>query len=658
MSLKLINITPIGMKYFSILFIFCFSFVGYAQDRKQVKAEILFDNALLEQMRINTKFINSIEYTSDGFLLLSSADQFYLLGIGGMVAIFENWKSKTDIESFTVTADGVLMMVSGNTLYKAHSQPSFIKVLDIPDSDMGITSKYKDVYVYDRIQKSNKKEYSIYQISKDKKNVPLVTVPTPILSVFELPSLLIFSTKNTLLCVDIKTKKFYPILMLPHEDDIISIAGDTINHAFYFSTDQTVYRIKNDKKEIISKDFGGILKYDEEGLLIFNPDKKLIVRFRNNLLYSGDLSKLELSVNELLEPEKLTRSLKEPRNLILTGQIPQAIQRYSQLVNEDERNPALLSEYAYTLALGGIYEGALMNLDRAKLFGAFSRKDCFYAGQVFALMRCDQPAVELLTRSSVPKWIYPKYNELYQKYKSRFTPQGDDIKTLFNRINYLSSAGMNFQSIALYEQILEENPNAPISHIGYSIPLEKAGLYKLAAEELETGILLMPDEPQFSETKQAFNQRLAQLRQQPEKTVSQELQKPSKFNPKTMLYAGGMFSKDYTSFNARFGVYLSKSFNGSLNLGVSGNSTTTSVNLGFSGYQRLGNVLVIGLGLNDQINKDNNVLSAVPSLGLSFINSKKNSSWDVFFNLYYPLQEGASTLLGISVGKSFYWGER
>ena len=114
----------------------------------------------------------------------------------------------------------------------------------------------------------------------------MVKIPTPILSVFEQPSQLIFSTKNILFSVDIQTKKLYQILALPNNDDIISIVGDTINHAFYFSTDKTIYRIKDSKIEIVSEDFGGILKYDGEGLLIFNPDKNFIIRFRNNVLYN------------------------------------------------------------------------------------------------------------------------------------------------------------------------------------------------------------------------------------------------------------------------------------------------------------------------------------------------------------------------------------
>ena len=77
----------------------------------------------------------------------------------------------------------------------------------------------------------------------------------------------------------------FEILSLPQEDDIISIVGDTIHQALYFSTDKAVYRVRDNQIELVNDEFGGILKYDGEGLLIFNPKENLIVRFRNNILY-------------------------------------------------------------------------------------------------------------------------------------------------------------------------------------------------------------------------------------------------------------------------------------------------------------------------------------------------------------------------------------
>jgi len=72
----------------------------------------------------------------------------------------------------------------------------------------------------------------------------------------------------------------------------------------------------------------------------------------------------------------------------------------------------------------------------------------------------------------------------------------------------------------------------------------------------------------------------------------------------------------------------------------------------------LGSVLVLGLGINEQAGGGTGVFSIKPTVGLSFVNKKRNSSWDFFFDLYCPLKEGIGTKYGFSIGKSFYFGKR
>jgi len=275
------------MKYiFITLSLYC-SLIGYSQNRDSMTTDIFLDKEILKELSIDVKFINSIEYTPDGYILLSSPNRFYILGVGGIVPVWGTWNSENVIEAFTITADSILVALSGNALYLLDSDNSFTKFQIIPDNNMGISSKYDNIYVYDRILKNDKKNYSIYQMSEYEEITPLVTIPTPILSVFETPSQLIFSTRNILVSVDIKTKKLFQLFSLQYEEDIISIVGDTQNKTLYFSTNRTVYRIKNNQIELLSENFGGILRYDGEGLLVFNPKEDLMVRFRNNVLNSS-----------------------------------------------------------------------------------------------------------------------------------------------------------------------------------------------------------------------------------------------------------------------------------------------------------------------------------------------------------------------------------
>ena len=622
--------------------------------------DILLNKAMLNEDAINIKFINSIDYTPNGFLLLASSNQFYMLGIGGLPPVFK--KSEIEIDAYTVTQGNALWVVSGDQLYYMDSIGALSILYKLPVSKAGIVSgnDVHTAYIYDRTLQKGKKEYAIYR-SSDVQCTRLASTTAPILSAYEYKTSLLFSSDNKIICADEKTQTFFDLFTLPQKQNIISITGDEVNHAIYFSTSDTIYRIKEGKLEYINTEFGGRLKYDGEGLLVFNPEKSLIVRFRNNILYpvvnkKENLPPLNLTIDREPEDMKTTMQLNKPRDFILKGQIPQAIQAYAQLANKDDANATILLEYAYALALGGVFDGALMNLDKAKLLGA-SEKNDFFAGQVFALMGYNRPAINFLTQGSVPRWIYSKYDELYKKYKSdSFLSQEKDLETAFTRANYLVANGMNYQAIALYEQIMEESPDEYLFHAGYSIPLEKAGLRKLAADEMKSGILLLPADKQNSNAELAFNERLSQLNQRKD---TKQVKQPEAQGMKSqgMLYIGGSASSSYTSLNGRFGLFFTNSFNASIDLGVSGTNDNTYTNVGISAYQRLGKVFVIGVGFSDQITDTDN-MSINPSIGLSFMNKKRTSSWDIFFNVYCPIADNANYLYGFSIGKSFYFGKR
>jgi len=652
-----------------IILIYCllaFSIKGYSQKQSNdsLKMDIILNNVMLKEAKINTKFINAIDYTPNGFLLLFSSNQFYMLGMGSMLPLFN--KTKITIDAYTTTQGRALWVVSDDKLCSIDSTGNLYTLYKLPISNAGIVSgnDANTAYIYDRTYQKDKKEYAIYQAS-EKKYTRLASTSAPILSAHEYKTSLLFSSENKIICADSKTKTFFDLFILSQKQNIISITGDTVHQVIYFSTPDTIYRVKEGKLEYVNTEFGGTLKYDGEGLLIFKPEKSLIVRFRNNILYpvadkkSELLPLLKLNIDREPENMKTTMLLNKPRDFILKDQIPQAIQAYAQLANKDDVEPVVLLEYAYALALGGIYDGALMNLDRAKLSGASLGKNYFYAGQIFALMGFNRPAIEFLTNSSVPRWIYSIYDDLYKEYQSSaFTSQDKDLETAFSRANYLVANSMNFQAIALFEQIIENSPEEYLFHAGYSIPLEKIGLRELAAKEMATGISLLPADKQNSNVELAFNERLSQLNQRKD---TKQIKQPEARGMKSqgMIYVGGSASSAYTSINGRFGLFFTNSFNASFDLGVSNdiinNFTTTSV--GLSAYQHLGKVFVIGVGFSDQITDTEN-MSINPSIGLSFMNKKRTSSWDIFFNVYCPIADNANYLYGFSIGKSFYFGKR
>jgi len=256
---------------------------GTAQQasKDSILAEILLDKEMLKSFQ-DISFISSINITPEGFILLSSSNQFYILGLGGMLPYSE--KMEAPIHSFTVTPDNAIVFVKEKDFCFLDSTGKGVKLFGLPDSNMKISAGKEVLYLYGKNNSTGKD--IIYILFKGGKYISLLEYPSTITSVLEIDRGLFFSSKNKILLVDIKSKQINELLSLPVEnDEIISTDNDYEHGALYFSTNKAVYRTGSEKIELVNDEFGGILKYDGEGLLIFNPEKSLIIRLRNNILY-------------------------------------------------------------------------------------------------------------------------------------------------------------------------------------------------------------------------------------------------------------------------------------------------------------------------------------------------------------------------------------
>jgi len=269
------------IKLFLFLAMTCFQIQGIAQQvsKDSIFFEILLSKEMLKPFK-DVSFIPSIDNTPEGFILLSSINQFYILGWGGMIPFSESVEKP--IKSFTNTPNCTIIFVQEKELCFLDSLGKSKKLFGLPDSNMKISAGKEVLYLFGNNNSTGKD--IIYILFKKAKYISLLEYLSPITSILEINEDLFFSSKNKILFVDIKSKQINELLSLPNEnDEIISI--DYANKILYFSTNKEVYRIKNNQIELISNEFGGILKYDGEGLLIFNPELQLIIRLRNNLLY-------------------------------------------------------------------------------------------------------------------------------------------------------------------------------------------------------------------------------------------------------------------------------------------------------------------------------------------------------------------------------------
>jgi tetratricopeptide (TPR) repeat protein len=364
-------------------------------------------------------------------------------------------------------------------------------------------------------------------------------------------------------------------------------------------------------------------------------------------------------------------SYEVPRALVLTESFSKAVSAYAIILQKDTLNFPLYAEYAYALALNGIYDAALVSLDKIWSLRAIIPDINYYASQVFALMGYDRLAADLaLTTAGVPApgWIASKAPDLRLKYKGR---PYDDVTAItgeavnsFRKANRLTAQGYYLKSIALFEEITAQYPDEFLPYVGYSIALERAGILNKSAQTIEKALTVVGDSPEQQETREMLTTRLTMVRsrigagENLANPVAAIMSMTGNDSKRLIAYAGGLFAQSFISINGRLGVVNKGLGNTSLDLGLTKSAGATSITLGFTNYSRQ-KVFVAGYGINAGFGGGSVALNLKISVGLSFLNNDQTGSWDVFLDGQQPIApKGGVTTVGISIGRSVYFGTR
>ena len=238
------------------------------------RIELLLTTKMINTIHLDKKFIPTLDITAKRLILLSTHEQFYLVGWGGIVPIGK--KTTGNIGSFAFTNDNLLMVIRGNELCTFDSLGGLLKLYKLPGEGMGISAGKYVMYIYDRNE--NLQKFAFYAIAKRGKYLPLFEVPAPITSVIEVNNSLLFTTENGIFSYDLKDKKMKGVVYLAKDKKIKSIAVDTTSNRIYFSDENSVNALKDSSAFIISNEFGGVLRFFNNGLIVFNPEKNLLIR--------------------------------------------------------------------------------------------------------------------------------------------------------------------------------------------------------------------------------------------------------------------------------------------------------------------------------------------------------------------------------------------
>ena len=347
----------------------------------------------------------------------------------------------------------------------------------------------------------------------------------------------------------------------------------------------------------------------------------------------------------------------EAHTALKMGMVEQAVNKYAVAVTEaqERRNGGrgvdgdLLAEYAYALALHHDFEGALVNIDRAWMLNAKHKN--FFAAQILALMHYTSAAEQLEKKAKVPVWMDENYKTQIVKYAISYAINRDEPQKALKRATQLIQKGQMIQAIALFEELYRLYPRAYIIPISYATVWERMGEYGDAAQLLRQGIGMMAENEGnrsvYTNHLQKVEHKAAQNRQWVRKIIGSN-------PPKLMTYVGGTAGKDYFSLDGKVGMYTSSKFSASLNVGIGYTNKSASGTIGFSAYKTWG-VFVVGMGINDRIEKSGNTFSLSPQVGLSFMNRRQTSSFDIMLGGYIPCMADGKFSYSLSIGKTIYF---
>jgi hypothetical protein len=168
------------------------------------------------------------------------------------------------------------MVVKNDEICYFDSKGMLSKLYKLPGREMALSYGKKVMYLYD--QSTSKSNKAIYVLSPGGKYAVLLELTTPVNAVTESDSSLLFATRNMVCRFDIKTKDYKVIASLSKEKTIRSLTVDPLVNRIYFSTDRAIYAVNDSSAMIISESLGGILRFYDGGLMVFDPEKRFLVR--------------------------------------------------------------------------------------------------------------------------------------------------------------------------------------------------------------------------------------------------------------------------------------------------------------------------------------------------------------------------------------------
>lgn len=348
-------------------------------------------------------------------------------------------------------------------------------------------------------------------------------------------------------------------------------------------------------------------------------------------------------------------TLEMAHNAVLSEDFNKAIEIYNVLIDNQKKdrsqgsqvNNELLAEYAYVLSLAGAQEMSLINIDIAQNLDIPKPVIYYYIGSILEINGFGELSAPYNSVAKQPNWLQGKGNDFNKKYRSPIILPLDNPTDAINHITGCIKESRLIEALCYSTYLTKIMPKMQSGWLLQSAVLEKLGFYEYALNSYEKGMELSQEILPGMDTQLSFLKDQSSKKGNSVKT----------WQLQSMIYGGLSYSNDNFSINGRYGIYAGKfSYSANLSLSIPSHGDT-SFYTGLSCYYNI-NKFFTGMGVGWSTSASSSTLTLSPTVGMSFINSKRTSSFDISLGLNVPCQSGMSTSLMLSIGKTFYFNSK
>ena len=214
-----------------------------------------------------------IAFTPNGVAVVGDGDRVWAVGSDGVVPIADVHNAN----SFAISPQGLVVVVSGKSLLYLDPVSKELKpIFELPFTGMSILTESEDSFLL--FGPDGTKGFALFELLSGRKVVKVVDTPQPITGVTRLDNEILLVTDGALFAV---YRNSLRLLAGEVGGTLRSVAADGQRGQIFVSDGKSIFILRKDSVVPLAGDFGGELRWQSGGLVVFNPAERSIARLTN-----------------------------------------------------------------------------------------------------------------------------------------------------------------------------------------------------------------------------------------------------------------------------------------------------------------------------------------------------------------------------------------